>query len=445
MAYVRLIAPFRILGFRLINGSQENCDVREAISQGNVVIFQREFPMQFDLYQRVVEAAREERKPILLEIDDLLFFLPETHPDRQKHYYAFALLPMLQALLEADAVIVPTLKMREVLEPYNDRIFVIPNYLDDTLWSLKPPVAQDLSSSTLVIGFMGTDSHRPDLEFVAPVLLSVLNRYPQQIRLRFWGIQPPVQLRAHPQVEWIPCDYRSYEDFAVFFQTQSADIFIAPLIDNLFNRCKSPLKFFEYSALGVPGVFSRLEPYTSVVRHGQNGLLAYSLDEWEECLAQLIEDRELRFHLAANAQEIVKEKWLLSTNAFRWRETIQTILDYKKREGREVTESPLLNILRSINIQLFESVRELNAHIGQQAQTIQELNAHIGQKAQTIQELNAHIGQQAQTIQELNAHIGQQAQTIQELNQEILGYVLSRSWRFTRPFRMVSRKISRAT
>ena len=43
-----------------------------------------------------------------------------------------------------------------------------------------------------------------------------------------------------------------YKDFATFFQTQSADIFIAPLVDNIFNQCKSPIKFFEYSALGVP-------------------------------------------------------------------------------------------------------------------------------------------------------------------------------------------------
>ena len=416
MAYIRLIAPFRVLGLHLINGFQESGNI-EVVSQGDVVIFQREFPMRFDLYQRVVEAAREKRKPIVLEVDDLLFFLPETHPDRQKHYYAFALPPMLQALLEADAVIVPTLKMREILEPYNDRIFVIPNYLDDTIWSLKPPVAQDLSSSPLVIGFMGTDSHRPDLEFIAPVLLSVLNRYSQQIRLRFWGVQPPVQLRAHPQVEWIPCDYRSYEDFAAFFQTQSADIFIAPLVDNLFNRCKSPLKFLEYSALGSPGVFSRLEPYTNIVQSGQNGLLAYSLNEWEESIIRLIENQELRVHLAASAQQTVREKWLLSKNAFRWQETLQRILHQIQEESSEGIKSPLLEILSSINIQLFESA----------------------------QELNARVERQAQTIQELNVLVEKQAQTIQELNQEILGYVLSRSWRLTRPLRLISKKVSRAT
>ncbi len=414
MAYVRLIAPFRILGLHVINGFQENRDIKEAISQGDIVIFQREFPMRFDIYQRVVEVARKEGKPIVLEIDDLLFFLPEGHPDRQRGYYAFALPSLLQALLEVDAVIVPTLKMQEVLKPYNERIFVVPNYFDDTLWCMKSPVMQD--SSALVIGFMGTDSHHPDLEFVAPVLLNLLNHYPERIRLRFWGIRPPASLHTHHQVEWVPCNYRSYEDFAAFFQTQTADIFIAPLVDNLFNRCKSPLKFFEYTALGVPGVYSRLEPYISVVQDGQNGMLAYSLDEWEECLTQLIENQELRFCLATNAQRSVEEKWLLSKNAFRWQEAFQRILDYKISDRRGVTKSPILDVLRSINIQLSASV----------------------------QEQNARIEQQDKIIQEQNARIEQQDKIIQDLNQEILGYVLSRSWRFTRPLRVISRKLSQA-
>lgn len=417
MAYVRLIAPFRHLGVQIVDGLQYGADLSNLIEQCDVVFLQREFPVRFDIYRRITEIAWVERKPVVLELDDLLFFLPEKHPDRQKHYYAPALLPMLQALIEADAITVPTVRMRNFLVDYNENIFVIPNYLDDAVWSLRFPSFLNVSPPYVTIGYMGTKSHKPDLEYVAPVLSNLVQRYPHQLRLRFWGIQPPTELLQFPQVEWIPCDYRSYEDFARFFQTQAADIFIAPLVDNVFNRCKSPLKFFEYTALGAPGVFSRIEPYESVVRHGENGLLAYSLDEWEESLVRLIENNELRYYLATNAQKTVREHWLLSRNAFHWQSVLQKILVFGKKQ---VVDSPFLELIRSINIQLSDAIHALNDQVEAQGRTIQSLNDQVEAQRKTIQLLNDQI---------------------EAMKQEILSYALSRSWRWTRPFRIFHRKL----
>lgn len=409
MAYLRLIGPCRNLGVKLVDGlknSQVVSDVSEIVSQGDVVIIQREFPGKFDLYREVIRSARVVGKPVIMELDDLFFFMPEQHPDRQAYCFAPALLPMLQALLEADAVIVSTQKMREMLVAYNENVFVIPNYLDDMLWSFRSPVVRN--SSCLVIGYMGTKTHRPDLEYITPVLLNIIKKYPHRVRLRFWGVQPPPALHSLPEVECISDFYYSYEEFVAFFQTQSADIFIAPLVDNLFNRCKSPLKFLEYSVLGAPGVYSRLEPYEGVVQHGQNGFLAYSLEEWEWCLTQLIEDDGLRMQMAEQAQKTIMENWLLSQNAFRWKEVWETILASRKKAARYPF---LLDVLESINIQLFEAFQ-----------------AHISQ-----------LSEQAQVIQNLTGELENRDQIIQSLNQEILGYVLSRSWQMTRPFRMIDR------
>lgn len=407
MAYLRLTAPFRQAGVRLINGIQDGRVVSELVREGDIVIVQREFPKRFDAYLEVVEAARREGKPLVFELDDLLFFLPEDHPDRLDRSFAAALSPMLQALLEADLVAVSTPELRDVLVDYNANVVVLPNYLDDSLWSLRPP---GTSQGALTIGYMGTYSHRPDLEYVAPVLARLAERYPQRVRFHFWGPQPPTSLRSLPQVEWTPFISHSYEEFAVYFQTQSADIFIAPLVDNLFNRCKSALKFLEYSALGVPGVYSRIAPYERVVEHGRNGLLASTLDEWEACLVRLIEEDDLRLRLATQAQATVTEKWLLSRNALRRLEALQAALEARRTpEG----EAAVLGMLTSINIQLSEA----------------------------FQALTARVAEQEQRLQALTAQVEEQRQTIQRLEAEILGYVLSRSWRVTRPFRKIGRKV----
>ena len=39
------------------------------------------------------------------------------------------------------------------------------------------------------------------------------------------------------------------------------DLALAPLEDNLFNRCKSNLKFLEYGACGYPVIASDIECY----------------------------------------------------------------------------------------------------------------------------------------------------------------------------------------
>jgi hypothetical protein len=35
-------------------------------------------------------------------------------------------------------------------------------------------------------------------------------------------------------------------------QLRKMDLLIAPLVDNPFNRCKSNIKWLEFSALGIP-------------------------------------------------------------------------------------------------------------------------------------------------------------------------------------------------
>ena len=353
LAYLRLIGPIRQSGINIINGIENNQIIINRVSEGDVVIIQREFPKQFDNYKKIIELARKEGKPVVFDLDDPLFYLPENHPDRQSALCTASLLPMFQALMEADIVSVSTPKLRDVLAKYNDNVVVLPNYFDDSLWRLAPPVLKNSSNELLTIGYMGSYPHKPDLEYIAPVLLDLSKRYPEKLSFHFWGVQPPAQLEYLPHVKYVPWYPSSYKDFAEFFQTQSADIFIAPLVDNLFNRCKSPIKFFDYSALGAPGVFSRLDPYEDIVTHGHDGLLASSLDEWTDCLIQLIENDGLRYKLATNAQETIRKNWLFSNNAFHREEVFQNALDTISSNRKQ--NNVIVSILKSINIQLFDT------------------------------------------------------------------------------------------
>jgi len=452
MAHLRLVEPLQAVGINILSGFEKGQSNSELIRNGDLVVVQREFPKRYNDYQKIVEVSRQAGKPIVFDMDDLLFFLPENHPDRATQYFAPSLLPMFEALMAADLVTVATPRLRRELATYSDKVVVLPNYFDDSLWQLRPPV-QKSKDEVLTIGYMGGSSHKPDVETITPALLDLAKRFPDKVRFHFWGTQPPAELAGLPQVEFSPHYSYLYKDFSAFFQTQAADIFIAPLGDNVFNRCKSPLKFYEYSALGAPGVFSRLDPYESVVTNGQNGLLASSLDDWTDCLVQLIENGDLRMQLAANAQASIRENWLLSKNAFRWEEIFQAVVDRKTMKKEK--NGGMLNILESMNSQLFETFRAREAterafsvQMGEQAKTIQNLTdqgEHVRDElAFAVNELAFAMNERDRFKQELELarqKLELARQKLELLNAEVLEYVLSRSWRMTRPLRKITRII----
>ncbi len=421
MGYLRLVAPLREAGIQMISGVEGSKIHPEYVSLGDIVVIQRHFPIHFQEYCKVIEQARIEQKPVVFELDDYLFFLPEIHHDRLTHTFTPSLLPMFQAVLEADVITVPTIELKKLLSPFNRNIVVLPNYLDDHLWYLKQPDDRSSAGEKTVIGYMGTHSHKPDVEMIVPALLEILNRYDRKVEISFWGTQPPDEMRDLTQVNWNPWYSYSYQDFAEYFQTQRVDLFIAPLVDNVFNRCKSPLKFLEYSALGVCGIYSAIPPYCDIITHKKEGLLASSVEEWKESLQTLIENRNMRQELAINAQRLIRQKYFLSENAYRWAKAYRKIIENHQNTTARRT-SMLFPVINSINLQLTELLRENEA---------------------TLQELRNQVSMKDATVQELTRQVDTLRSQLSDYEEEILYYVMSRSWRYTRPLRRLNKSISR--
>jgi hypothetical protein len=173
---------------------------------------------------------------------------------------------------------------------------------------------------------MGGQTHSRDLESVVPVLHKIIQRYGEQVELAFYGCEPPPALLELQQVTWIPLQLPNYYEFVTFFRGQHADIFIAPLVGSSFNQSKSAIKFLEYSALGVAGVYSRVAPYEAVVTDGEDGFLCRGDVAWLEALIRLIEDPLLRRTMGERARETLHEQWVLSHRAVDWRTLYEEIL-----------------------------------------------------------------------------------------------------------------------
>jgi len=395
-AHLRLRGPMRHLGIKVLDGIINNNINLEVVSQSDITVIQRDFPRELETYEKLSKLAQLEHKPIIYDLDDLLLLFPEDHPERYAHNYIESLLPMLQILYEADLVTTTTPYLQNWLKQYNTHITLLPNFFDDDLWELREPVIKYDHQSPLVIGYMGSESHLPDLEFISPVLLDLINRFPKRLNFHFWGVKPPKNIANLPQVKWIPAVSYEYIDFSSYFQTQYADIFIAPLKDSPFNQAKSPLKFFEYTALGAPGVYSNLNTFSQAVTHNHDGLLASSLDEWQECLTMLIKDPELRQKLANNAQQTIRDHWLLSKNAYRWHQVYKDII--KIDDAQRKPDNQNYAVIRSLTQQYYHlhdsrkrEIYTLDATIKEKEHRINAQNAEISSLKNRIVSLSEEL------------------------------------------------------
>ena len=243
-------------------------------------------------------------------------------------------------LTNADGIIVTTDVLKEQFLEYNPQILVVPNMLDERLFSSSAP--ELVSNAEIVVGYMGTNTHNGDLQLVMPAMQEIRKTFPGRIQFQVVGVTAKEEtLRA---LEALPAKVLSpdarlhtYDKFVPWFQANTHwDIGLCPLLDTPFNRCKSDIKFLDYGAAGIPGVYSRVLTYDSTVQHRVTGYLAENtVGSWVEGLTQLINDIDLRHQVAANARNYVISQRTVKASAGILIRAINTILERKDELASE--------------------------------------------------------------------------------------------------------------
>lgn len=283
-----------------------------------------------DAVETLIARIRKERARLLYTLDDDLL---DLRPWSALYTPLSATQRSVVRLLarEADGVIVSTDSLRERMLRLNPRVAVLPNQVDETLFRLAQPLPVRDGGEPLTIGFMGTFSHEGDLMMILEALRSVLRRRAQRVRLQLVGAVGDAALLGafeglHVEVlnENRPIEYPRFVDWMA--SSLRWDLALAPLEDTPFTRCKSDLKFLDYSALGIPGIYSRVPSYAATVRHLETGWLADSSpDAWREALERMLDDASLRHAMAQRARECVRDERTLAHNAERWPQVIRNL------------------------------------------------------------------------------------------------------------------------
>ena len=436
-AYIRIISPFSKLGIHLIDGAKEGIDDLDLVREADVVIIHRFFPGTLQKLFELIEKCRYYGKKIVYDLDDLLFDLPRHHSDRLSFSFTEALLPILYVIQEADFITTSTNFLKEQILKLNDNVIVLPNYIDDELWEFKKVELN--KKDKLIIGYFGTKTHINDLELISQALLEILDQFLGRVLLKVYGFEPPLALRQHQSVLYDDEFNLNYLDFVKRFQSETIDIGIAPLSYNLFNRCKSPIKFLEYSISAIPGVYSNIEPYQEIAIDNDSAFLVSSTQKWKNALQILIENEDLRLRLASSAQSTVRESWTLSKNIHTWLSYIETQL---------FDSGPVNNFrdkdfyfLRSISEQYSELALHLRRFVSNLQAQVRHKDHAIAALEEQVRHKDHAIAALEKQIKALNQEILAKTAQITDLQKEILSYALSFSWKITRPLRILRRKI----
>jgi glycosyltransferase involved in cell wall biosynthesis len=273
-------------------------DVRRADS-ADVVVVQRDlFPFGPPLLERLL--ARRSLH-VVYDTDDATYLRPAFTPNSP-----FQRLRRFDKVAELIAsvrwVSVATEPIAAWARRYNANVSVVPMAVDLAAYDRvkRPP----RTAGPLVVGWAGTAGGLRYLEALAPVLRDLAARHDIVVRVISGG-------HARVCLPGVAVDARPWRRETALADMAAFDIGLVPLDDTPFEQAKFPFKLLQYLALGVPVLSARVGVATSVVQHGDNGLLAGSPAEWCSALEGLIVDASLRQRLAVAGHETVAAQYTI--------------------------------------------------------------------------------------------------------------------------------------
>lgn len=153
-----------------------------------------------------------------------------------------------------------------------------------------------------VIGWIGSPATEKYLEDLLPVFEKLKCQRPLKIR----AVGASARRFDGTIVEVIP-----WQEETEIAAIQSFDIGIMPLPDAPWERGKCGYKLIQYMACGLPVVASPVGVNCQLVRCGENGFLATTLDEWFESLSRLIDNPSLRWQMGQSGRQQVECQYSL--------------------------------------------------------------------------------------------------------------------------------------
>lgn len=228
----------------------------------------------------------------------------DVHFNFASKYYTLA--------VESDSFITTNTYLSNILKKdFEKGTYIIPNFLNEEQETHSVNICRERAkdSSKFLLGyFSGSPSHKEDFNLIAGDLKSLFEKY-DDIYLKIVGyIDIPNELKGFED-RIIQVPFVSYEELQ--YEIGEVDVNLVPLQQNIFNNCKSELKYFEAGIVDVISCCSPTYIYQNIVEDGINGYICRD-GEWFSKLEYIYKNQNKMVDIVKNAHKTSVEMYGVS-------------------------------------------------------------------------------------------------------------------------------------
>ena len=238
-----------------------------------------------------VEISRLQGMPYVVDYDDAWFHR------YQSHWTSPLLGHKIDAVMRVAHTVVAGNEFlaRHARDAGARHVEIVPSAIDTDRYRGLPAAA---THEGLIVGWIGIPLNAHYLEIIAPALRAVPG-----VRLHVVGGAVP------PALEGIAAESFAWTEDTEVARIGAFDVGIMPLHDTAWERGKCAYKLLQVMAAGKPVIASPVGANREVVRHGVNGFLAETPEQWAEALRTLAADPALRERMGEEARKTVAERY----------------------------------------------------------------------------------------------------------------------------------------
>jgi glycosyltransferase involved in cell wall biosynthesis len=101
--------------------------------------------------------------------------------------------------------------------------------------------------------------------------------------------------------------FTTYDDYLTALAR--ADCAVMPLLDDVFNQCKSAVRVIDASAASVPSIVSPVGDLAQMIEPGVTGHVARTPDDWLAHLNSCAKDRTQTAKMGHAARQALETRW----------------------------------------------------------------------------------------------------------------------------------------
>lgn len=290
-----------------VNASDFQMGYAEYASQ--IIIYRTPYSEQF---KQLVELAHKYNKPVFYDIDDLVYDTSYTDQldyvktlgKEEKEAYDSGVRSYGKLMELCDAFITSTTDLKNELLKLGKPVYLNRNLASEELISISEQAIDKTikDKKKIKIGyFSGSITHNENFDLIRSAILKILKEFPQTELHLVGHLTIPDEMKNYKK-QFIVHDFLDWTLLPSL--VAEMDINLAPLVDNVFNRAKSEIKWLEAALVGVTTVASDIGSFSEIITNETTGVLVAD-GMWYEQLKDLIDNKTKLEFLGNNAKRKV--------------------------------------------------------------------------------------------------------------------------------------------